>query len=59
VCLFTCVYICRRVHISNATACILGDQFQLEDGNGQDRDDYLKEKDVKTYLVAVPEVHII
>ncbi|XP_065903234.1 adenylate cyclase type 6-like [Dysidea avara] len=44
-----------RVHISEATRKVLGDQFNLEHGNGQERDDYLKEKDVTTWLVDVPE----
>ena len=49
-------FFCRRVHISEATRKVLGDQFNLEHGNGQERDDYLKEKDVTTWLVDVPEV---
>ena len=49
-------FYCRRVHISEATRKALGDQFTLEHGNGQERDDYLKEKDIVTWLVDVPEV---
>jgi len=49
----------RRVHISEKTASALGDQFQLEPGDGGERDDYLREHDIKTFLVAVPEVSVI
>ena len=49
-------YFTRRVHISEVTAKALGDQFQLEPGDGGDRDDYIREHKLETYLVVVPEV---
>ena len=48
----------RRVHISEVTAKALGDQFQLEPGDGGDRDDYIRKHNIQTYLVAVPEVSL-
>ena len=53
------IFYCRRVHISEVTAKALGDQFQLEPGNGGDRDDYIQKHKIKTYLVVVPEVNIV
>ena len=43
---------CRRVHISEATRSKLVGAFELEEGNGADRDSLLKECGVKTYLVV-------
>ena len=37
----------------------MDDQFQLEPGNGGDRDDYIQKHGIKTYLVVVPEVNIV
>ena len=49
----------RRVHISEVTAKVLNDQFQLEPGNGGDRDDYIRDHKIQTYLVAIPEVYTL
>ena len=43
---------CRRVHISEATKSKLVGEFELEDGNGADRDPLLKGCAMKTYLVV-------
>ena len=43
---------CRRVHISEATKSKLVGEFELEEGNGADRDSLLKECAMKTYLVV-------
>ncbi|XP_076456349.1 adenylate cyclase type 3-like [Babylonia areolata] len=40
-----------RVHISQATKDQLSDQFELEPGFGQDRDDFLRMENVTSYLV--------
>ena len=40
----------RRVHISEATLTALDNAFQVEDGRGFERDEYLREK--KTYLIV-------
>jgi len=41
-----------RVHISEATLMFVGDDFEVEPGNGQERDSYLKEKGIKTFLIV-------
>ena len=53
------IYAIRRVHISEATAKALNGQFELEPGDGEERDDYIRNSEIKTFLVAVPEVSII
>ena len=40
-----------RVHISSRTLEFLGDAFEVEDGDGGSRDSFLKENNVKTYLI--------
>lgn len=41
----------RRVHISEDTLNCLNDVYDVEPGNGIDRDNYLKERNVVTYLI--------
>ncbi|KAG7251439.1 hypothetical protein CRUP_023862, partial [Coryphaenoides rupestris] len=43
-----------RVHITEATLKHLNRAYEVEDGNGQLRDAYLKEMSVRTYLVIDP-----
>ncbi|KAJ0065890.1 hypothetical protein NL108_000134, partial [Boleophthalmus pectinirostris] len=45
-----------RVHITSVTLEHLNGAYKVEDGNGQDRDPYLKEHGVITYLVINPKV---
>ena len=33
----------------------LGGDYEVEDGNGGDRNQYLKEHNIKTYLVVAPD----
>lgn len=42
---------CRQVHISEATFHCLNGAYEVEPGNGQDRDSYLKDNNVTTYLI--------
>ncbi|TRY88478.1 hypothetical protein DNTS_005159, partial [Danionella cerebrum] len=44
-----------RVHISQSTKDCLQDEFELEEGNGGDRCDYLLEKGIDTYLVVAKD----
>ncbi|XP_008288921.1 adenylate cyclase type 3-like [Stegastes partitus] len=44
-----------RVHISQTTKDSLHGEFDLEDGNGGERCEYLLEKGIETYLVLVPK----
>ncbi|RXM34616.1 Adenylate cyclase type 7 [Acipenser ruthenus] len=43
-----------RVHITDATLKHLNKAYEVEEGNGHLRDTYLKEQNVKTYLVLDP-----
>ncbi|XP_076988511.1 adenylate cyclase type 7 isoform X2 [Tamandua tetradactyla] len=43
-----------RVHITEATLNHLDKAFDVEDGHGQQRDPYLKEMNIRTYLVIDP-----
>uniref|UniRef100_A0A671RBB3 Adenylate cyclase type 7 n=1 Tax=Sinocyclocheilus anshuiensis TaxID=1608454 RepID=A0A671RBB3_9TELE len=45
-----------RVHITEATLKHLNKVYEVEEGNGHLRDPYLKELNVKTYLVIDPRV---
>ncbi|XP_033339591.2 adenylyl cyclase 78C isoform X1 [Megalopta genalis] len=44
-----------RVHISEDTLNCLNDVYDVEPGNGVDRDNYLKERNVVTYLIKQVE----
>uniref|UniRef100_A0A8C5M3G3 Adenylate cyclase type 4 n=1 Tax=Leptobrachium leishanense TaxID=445787 RepID=A0A8C5M3G3_9ANUR len=43
-----------RVHITEATLVHLGDEYEVEEATAAQRDPYLKENNVKTYLVIDP-----
>uniref|UniRef100_A0AAQ4PP76 Adenylate cyclase type 2 n=1 Tax=Gasterosteus aculeatus aculeatus TaxID=481459 RepID=A0AAQ4PP76_GASAC len=45
-----------RVHITSVTLEHLNEAYKVEDGDGQERDPYLKENGVVTYLVINPKV---
>ncbi|XP_043551154.1 adenylate cyclase type 3 [Chiloscyllium plagiosum] len=42
-----------RVHISESTCNCLNGEFELEPGEGEKRNEYLREKGITTYLVVV------
>uniref|UniRef100_A0A8P0TRY1 adenylate cyclase n=1 Tax=Canis lupus familiaris TaxID=9615 RepID=A0A8P0TRY1_CANLF len=44
----------NRVHITEATLNHLDKAYEVEDGHGQQRDPYLKEMNIRTYLVIDP-----
>ncbi len=46
----------RRVHITEATLKHLNKAYEVEEGDGHLRDPYLKELNVRTYLVIDPRV---
>ncbi|XP_051812959.1 adenylate cyclase type 2 [Acanthochromis polyacanthus] len=45
-----------RVHITSVTLEHLNGAYKVEEGEGQERDPYLKEHGVITYLVIIPKV---
>lgn len=51
-----CLIFLSRVHISSVTLEHLNGAYKVEEGNGQNRDPYLKEHGVVTYLVINPKV---
>jgi adenylate cyclase 5 len=42
---------CRRVHITEETLKCLNGDFEVEEGNGGDRNQYLRDNNIKTYLI--------
>lgn len=48
-----------RVHITSVTLAHLNGAYKVEDGDGDVRDPYLKEHNVKTYFVINPKVSSI
>lgn len=49
-------HLVRRVHITEATLKHLNKAYEVEEGNGHTRDPYLKELNIRTYLVIDPRV---
>jgi hypothetical protein len=48
----------RRVHISKATLSYLGEEFQVEEGEGYKRDSLLKSRNIITYLIIPVEKRV-
>lgn len=44
------------MHITEATLNHLDKAYEVEDGHGEQRDPYLKEMNIRTYLVIDPRV---
>ncbi|XP_053206968.1 adenylate cyclase type 6-like isoform X2 [Panonychus citri] len=44
-----------RVHISKATLNYLGDSYEVEPGDGQSRDNYLRNHEIETFLIKRTE----
>ena len=42
----------RRIHITEETKECLNGEYELEDGNGASRNQYLNDKNYKTYLIV-------
>ena len=51
-----CLLLLSRVHISSETLDYLDGSYKVEDGDGPNRDPYLKEHGVITFLVINPKV---
>ena len=52
----SCVLCYRRVHITKATLLQLNDCFQVEAREGGQREGYLADHKVETYLIIPPAV---
>ena len=50
--IFIFILSCRRVHITETTFELVKDFYEVEDGEGGKRNDYLKENSITTYLVG-------
>lgn len=45
----------RRIHISKATLDYLADHYEVEPGDGQSRDSYLRNHEIETFLIKRSE----
>ena len=46
----------RRVHITLATLNELGNKYEVEEGNGAERDEVLAKHNVETFLIIPPSL---
>lgn len=46
-----------RVHITKETQQCLNDHYEIEDGHGSERNSYLKDHQIQTYLIVPKESH--
>lgn len=49
----------RKVHITKATLEQLDGEFEAEPGNGHQRDQYLADHQVETFLIVPPKVSAV
>lgn len=51
----SCFLFFSRVHVTQATLDCLAGQYEVEDGRGGERNQYLHDNHVKTYFIVPPE----
>jgi len=45
----------RRIHISKAALDCLNGAYEVEEGHGKDRNDFLRRHNIETFLIRQPE----
>lgn len=45
------IFLPRRVHVTKATYELIKDSYEVEDGKGAERNNYLRENNIQTYLI--------
>lgn len=48
---------CRRVHITEESLKFLNNDYEVEDGNAGERSAYLRDNNIKTYLIVEKQEH--
>ncbi|XP_060899547.1 adenylate cyclase type 8 [Labrus mixtus] len=48
-----------RIHISKAALDCLNDDYEVEEGHGKDRNDFLRRHNIETYLIKQPEESLL
>lgn len=58
-CVFSHLVFCRRIHISKATLDCLNDDYEVEEGHGKERNEFLRKHNIETYLIKQPEESLL
>lgn len=48
-------HLSRRIHISKAALDCLNGDYEVEEGHGKDRNDFLRRHNIETFLIKQPE----
>ncbi|XP_063307122.1 adenylate cyclase type 8 [Pelobates fuscus] len=48
-----------RIHISKATLDCLNGDYNVEEGHGKERNEFLRKHNIETYLIKQPEEHLL
>ncbi|XP_062919005.1 adenylate cyclase type 8 isoform X1 [Mobula hypostoma] len=48
-----------RIHISKATLDCLNDDYEVEEGHGKERNEFLRKHNIETYLIKQPEESLL
>lgn len=51
--------ILRRIHISKASLDCLNGDYEVEEGHGKDRNEFLRRHNIETYLIKQPEESLL
>lgn len=46
------LFLARRVHITDSVLNCLSGDYEVEEGRGQERDPYLKQYNIESYLIV-------